>query len=122
MSDTPEPKSHVVTPEEKENRLPEKQNPDITALANLAQEMHREIQKKDNEIAQLNFQLGKYQEITKNSVPLLEARKKDEEKAVTIAKIRKDLYSAQSGRLLFVALFAISLGIIGILVNYLFLV
>jgi excisionase family DNA binding protein len=120
LSDVPEPKSHVVA-EQKENFLPEKPDPDIAALANLAQEMHRELQKKDQEISQLNFQLGKYQEIAKNSVPLLEARKQEQQQGAALDTMKKKLSSAQKGRMVFFGLFTICLGVIGILVHYLFL-
>jgi hypothetical protein len=117
INEVPTANSHVVN---EEQNLPAEPQPDISALANLAQEMHREIQMKDHEISQLNFQLGKYQEIAKNSVPLLEAEKKDRNEQKKVDGLNHRINTLKRSRFVFLVLFAISLAIIGILANSLF--
>ncbi len=101
--------------------VPAEQNPQLAALIALAQEMHTEIGKKDQEIKHLSFELGKYQEIAKNSVPLLESRKQELSQRDQISLLERSLLRARFGRQVFVALFGVALGTVGILVHYLFL-
>ncbi len=101
--------------------LPAEQNPQLAALISLAQEMHGEIGKKNQEISELNFQLGKYQEIAKNSIPLLESRQQQADTAEQIYVLKSNLQKARFGRHVFVALFGLSIGAVGVLIQFLFL-
>ncbi|QQS59505.1 helix-turn-helix domain-containing protein [Candidatus Peregrinibacteria bacterium] len=113
---SPEPeKTHFVS---EEKTLPVTSENDMTPFANLIREMHHEIQKKDGEIAKLSFELGKWQEISKNSVPLLEAKKRDNDFSLQIDHLQESLQSARNGRLIFFVLFTLSVGILGILSAY----
>ena len=76
---------------------------DMAPFANLIREMHHEIQKK-GEIAKLSFELGKMAEISKNSIPLLESKKKDDHFSLQIDHLQESLRSARNGRLVFFAL------------------
>ncbi len=118
LANTPNPQTHVV---DSSASLPVEQNPQLQALISLAQEMHGEIRKKDQEIAHLSFELGKYQEIAKNSVPLLESRKQEIAKDEQISHLQRDLIGARLGRYVFLSLFGLSLGAVGVLVHFLFL-
>lgn len=115
---SPEPeKTHFIS----EETLPQESSleSDMAPFANLIREMHHEIQKKDGEIAKLSFELGKWQEISKNSIPLLESKKKDDHFSLQIDHLQESLRSARNGRLVFFALFTVSIGILGILSAYL---
>ena len=109
---TPNQKAEVIT-EEKSIAKP---NEEILALTGFLQQMHGELQQKDAHIAHLNFELGKHQEIAKNSLPLLEGEKKDQ----NITVLKQSLQSARMMRSFFLGLFALSVGGIIILVGMLF--
>lgn len=117
----PEPKSHVVYSELEPNLLPAEPPAELTALIGLVQGMHHELQAKDREIANLNFELGKYQEVAKNSVPLLEAAKKDQAKSEQLEQLKRELSSAHFGKYVFLSLFGLTLGALGVLINFLFI-
>ena len=120
LASAPGPQTHVVGGGGAEH-LPAEQHPQLEALISLAQEMHGEIRKKDQEIAHLSFELGKYQEIAKNSVPLLESRKQEVAKEEEIGELKRDLISARFGKQVFLSLFGLSCGALLVLVHYLFL-
>jgi excisionase family DNA binding protein len=113
--------SHVVSPSaEKTESLPQSLAPEMTAFAGLIKEMNEQIQTKDMHIAKLNYELGKLQEIAKNSVPLLEMRNEKKEHDSDIRKMEKEIGRAKTGRFLFFILFILSLGAVGILANMIF--
>jgi DNA-binding transcriptional MerR regulator len=116
----PDPKSQIVAEAEMPT-LPAQPSAEMSALISLAQEMHRELKSKDHEIAELNFELGKYQEIAKNSVPLLEAAKRDRVSKDRLEYLQSELYKARFGKYIFLALFGFTLGALGILLNFLFI-
>lgn len=111
--------SHVVSQKIKATP-PDVISPEITAFAGLIKEMNEQIQTKDMHIAKLNYELGKLQEITKNSVPLLEIRNEKQEHQNDLQRLEKEIGRAKTGRFLFFILFVLSLGAVGILVNMLF--
>lgn len=104
--------------EDQQEHFPVKQNENLTALANLLEKMHDEIRRKDDVIFRLNFELGAAREKEKTAIPLLESGEKNAEK---IKRLEETLFSARVMRTLFFGLFALSLGVIGVLVNFLFL-
>ncbi len=116
--ETPTPQSHVVS--EVQETLPTKQDPDIAALVSLTTKMHHELQQKESEISRLHFQLGKYQEISKNSIPLLEAKNKERIDEKQITTLKREVRSVRSGRFFFFVLSALLLGAVGILSSLLF--
>lgn len=116
----PDPKSQIVA-ETDMPVLPAQPPAEMAALISLAQEMHREIKVKDQEIAQLNFELGKYQEIAKNSVPLLEAAQRDRVSKDQLNHLQTELQKARFGKYIFLSLFGFTLGALGILLNFLFI-
>jgi len=116
LANTHDPVSQVIRGD---TSLSLEQAPQFSTLVGLAQEMHREIQKKDQEIAHLHFELGKYQEIAKNSIPLLESSKRDYKNEDRVKNLTRELTNARLGKHIFLSLFGIALGAIGVLIHYL---
>lgn len=112
--------SHVVTNTSSNSNLPETPAVEMTAFAGLIKEMNEQIQKKDAHIAHLNYELGKFEEVAKNSVPLLEIRNEKKEHESDVKKLETEVGRAKTGRFLFFILFVLSLGAVGILANMLF--
>lgn len=117
--ETPSEKPQIVS-ESKENiSLPEKQDANIAALATLAKEMHDEMKRKDEQIANLNFELGKMQESSKTTIPLLAMKEKESENERREYKIREQLQTTRIIKNVYLILFGLSIAIIGIMTNYL---
>jgi uncharacterized membrane protein len=117
LLETPSQKPHVIPGDQR--ALPAKENENVSALVKLTHEMHHELKKKETEIVRLSFELGKFQEIASNSVPLLEAKTREHDDEEKMNTLKKQVHSARFGRLLFFILFSIASGVIGILLHFL---
>lgn len=118
LAETPGEQPHIVSESKSKETSPDTPDKNILALANLAQEMHRELKEKDEQIANLNYELGKYQEMSKNSIPLLAMEQKERNDQEKLTNVRSELHEAKTWRSVYLVLFGISLAVIGIILNY----
>jgi len=108
----PEPQPSVFSqfPTEKNDEIPK-------VFSEFLEKLRQDLKEKDSKIIQLNFELGKWQQIAKNSIPLLEVKNIQKNEQEKIKILQKKLKKTEISKFFFVAIAGIAILFLGIILS-----